>query len=167
MRSYLNSPRRLSPTLQVNSRYKNLSSSCGKHCQKQILMSTSTWCRKTCQASSRPFLRNDSIRRFKCFSIDMIKLLAFAVPRNGPCTKSSQIIDAVCLKESGAVKPRSLESFVNKISGTSSTLSLTTVTSRSTDICSAKNEESLWDHLPRHRCAIWLLRLRVSFGTKP
>ena len=167
VRSYLNSPRRLSPTLQVNSRYKNLSSSCGKHCRKQILMSTSTWCRKTCQASSRPFLRNDSIRHFKCFSIDMIKLLAFAVLRNGPCTKSSQIIDAVCSKGSGAVKPRSRESFVNKISGTSSTLSLTTVTSRSTDTCSAKNEELLWDHQPRHRCAIWLLRLRISFGTKP
>ena len=167
VRSYLNSPRLLSPTLQVNSRYKNLSSSCGMHCQKQILMSTSTWCRKTCQASSRPFLRSDSIRRFKYFSIVMIKLLAFAVHRNGPCTKSSQIIDAVCSKESGAVKPRSLESFVNKISGTSSTLSLTTVTSRSTDTCSAKNEELLWDHRPRHRCAIWLLRLRISFGTKP
>ena len=68
------------------------------HCQKQILMSTSTWCRKTCQASSHPFLRSDSIRLFKYLSIVMIKLLAFAVHRNGPCTKSSQIIDAVCFK---------------------------------------------------------------------
>ena len=56
-------------------------------CQRQILMNTSTWCHKTCQASSRPFLRNDSTRHYKCFSIGTIKLLAFADPLNGQCSK--------------------------------------------------------------------------------
>ena len=56
--------------------------------------------------------------------------------------------------------------FVNKTSGTSWTLSLTTVTSGSTATCSGKNVESLWDHQQHHRSAIWLPRWRTSSGTK-
>ena len=45
------------------------------------------WCLKTCPASSRLFLRNASTRHYRCFSIVTIKLLAFADPPNGQCTK--------------------------------------------------------------------------------
>ena len=42
--SYLNSPKLLFLTLQVNFQYKNSSSSCGSRCHRQIPMSTFTWC---------------------------------------------------------------------------------------------------------------------------
>ena len=71
--SYLNLPKLLFPTLQDNFQYKNLSSSCGSHCQGLIPTNTSTWCLKTCPASSRLFLRNASTRHYRCFSIVTIK----------------------------------------------------------------------------------------------
>ena len=85
--SYLNLPKLLFQTFQDNFQHKNLSSSCGRHCQRQIPPNTSTWCLRTCPASSRPFLRNASIRHYRCFFIVTIKLLAFANPLNGQCTK--------------------------------------------------------------------------------
>ena len=71
--SSLNLPKLPFPTYQDSFRSKNLSNSCGTHCQRQIPPNTSTWCLRTCPVSSHPFLRSVSIRHYRCFFIVMIK----------------------------------------------------------------------------------------------
>ena len=74
--SYLNLPKLLFPTLQVNFQYKNLFSSCGSSCHRQIPMNTSTWCHKTCQALQVLLHRYDQVvglRRSSQWSVFEVK----------------------------------------------------------------------------------------------
>ena len=106
---------------RANCLFRNWSSSSGIQCHLQILPSTYSWCRRTCEASSPPSLLNVFIKLLRSSFIDMIRLLDYAMFPTGQYMKSSPTIGGECSKR-GVDRQKSHGSFMRRVYRCSSTL---------------------------------------------